>query len=90
MNEIFMHSLALHVFKDGTHQAIVSIKGFTINAPKYYDLINPHIVFSVLHISSVSESDLRKLLQYWITLKFKVTEFFWGGWNASFIQELNE
>lgn len=61
--EIFMHSLAFHAFKDGTHQARVSTKSFRINAPKY-DLINLHIVFCILHISSVSESDLRKLLQY--------------------------
>lgn len=43
------------------HHAIVSIKTFRINAPKYYDLINPYVVFSVLHISTVSKSDLRKL-----------------------------
>lgn len=79
MKEVFFHSLVLHAFKDGIHQARLWIKSFRINAPKYYDLTNSHIVFWILHISSVSESDLRNLLQYWITLKFKVTEFFGGG-----------
>ena len=59
-NEMFMYHLALHAFKDGTHHPTESIKSFRINAPKYYDLINPHIVFCVLHISRVSKPDLRK------------------------------
>lgn len=50
----------LHAFKDDTHYAILSFKAFSINAPKYYDLINPHLVFCALYISSVPQPDLRK------------------------------
>lgn len=41
------------------HHATVSIKTFRINAPKCYVLMNPHLVFYVLLIPSVSQPDLK-------------------------------
>lgn len=63
MNEMFTNNSApFSCFQRWCiHHAIVSIKTFRINAPKYYDFINPYVVFSVLHISTVSKSNLRKL-----------------------------
>lgn len=50
----------LHAFKDGTHYAIVAFKPCSINASTYYDLINPYLVFCVLHVSNISQPDLKK------------------------------
>lgn len=62
-NEWSVHilfSLFLHAFKDGTHYAIVAFKPCSINASTYYDLINPYLVFCVLHVSNISQPDLKK------------------------------
>lgn len=58
MKFLCLSQSSLHAFKDSIHYA--KVLTFKINALKYYDLINSHVVFCVLHTSSVSEPDSRK------------------------------
>lgn len=78
MKFLCLSQSSLHAFKDSIHYA--KVLTFKINALKYYDLINSHVVFCVLHTSSVSEPDSRKW-SYRITCIGKLL------WNAISLSE---